>query len=349
MNHTPVIALVSVLALTGCNLHGRPTIERKSRPAGPERAVATETATPETVVSPGIVEPWGSEVELSAQEPGRIAAMLVSEGDRVEPGQVLATLDDSAQQHAVELATADVAESKAALARLERGATSEELQQAQADSDAAAAQDQLASAAAGRTAGLHRDGIVSDDAFDRASAEARTQAAIARRANARLAELKRGSRTEDLQAAQARLESAQARLGVAQASLLRRRVVAASAGTVLLSRQHAGEFYTPGAAALFVIGDLTRLQIRLEVDDIDAAVPTPGAPCDLYSDAGVTLAKGTVVRLAPKLGRRALPLESPTARADVRVREVFVQVASATNLVPNQRVWGHIPRTSASR
>ncbi len=191
------------------------------------------------------------------------------------------------------------------------------------------------------------DRLVSDDERDRLMADARAQSAVAERLAARLAELERGARAEDREAARARARAARARLELAEASLARRQVIAPQAGTVPLSRLHAGEFYTPGAGALFVLGDLTRLQVRLEVDEIDAAVPVPGAACAIYSDAGVRLADGTIVRLAPKMGRWALALESPTARADVRVREVFVEVPATSMLVPNQRVWGHTPRAAA--
>ncbi len=347
MRYTSLAGFALTIALAGCgNLHGRPTIERKARPVAPDRPVATEAVDPDTVVSPGIVEPWDAQVELSAQESGWIAHILVNEGDIVQAGQLLATLDDTAQRHGVELAKADLAESEAAFARIERGATFEELQQAQAEYDAAAAREEFARAAAARANQLHGDGVLSDDERDRTTADARSQSAVAHRASARLAELTRGARIEDRQAASARLLAARARLQVAAASLSRRRVVAAGAGTVLLSRLHVGEFYNAGAGPLFVLGDMTRLQVRLEVDEIDAAVPVPGAACVIYSDAGVRLAEGTIVRLAPKMGRRALPLESPTARADVRVREVFVQVPPTSTLIPNQRVWGHTSRTA---
>jgi multidrug resistance efflux pump len=343
-----IAALALSAALAGCNLHGKPTVERKTRPIGAARPVAAEAAEADTVVSPGIVEPWGAQVDLSAQESGWIADILVHEGEAVRRGQLLATLDDVVQRRAVELAKADLAEADAALAKIERGATREELEQARADHDAAAARDAFAGAAAARIARLHDDGVVSDDERDRASAEARAQAASAARAAARLAEIERGPRIEDRNAAAARLLAARARLRVAEASLDRRRIIAASDATVLLSRLHAGEFYNAGAGPLVVLGDITRLQVRLEVDEIDAAAPAPGEPCTIYSDSGVRLANGTVVRLAPKMGRRALPLESPTARADIRVREVFVEVPATSRLLPNQRVWGHTHRGGRS-
>ncbi len=358
--------LVAVLALaaplSGCGLHGKPKVERKTRtakasgtPAAPaisatfEAAAATEEPEPDTVISPGIVEPWGSQVELSPQEPGWIARIVVKEGDVVEPGQLLAVLEGAAQRHSVELAKADLAEVLAILARIETGATPEELREAKADHDAAAARRDFARSAAARTTLLHVDGAVPDAEADRAAADAQAQTALAERAEARLQEMKRGARAEDRSAARARVAAARARLQLAEANLARRRIVAPSAGTVLLSRFHAGEFHGPGAGALFVLGDVSRLQVRLEVDEIDANEVRRGAPCALYSDGGVRLAEGTVVRLAPKMGRRALAIESPTARADVRVREVFVEISATSRLIPGQRVWGHTSRAAAAR
>jgi multidrug resistance efflux pump len=347
MKYAKIGAIALTAALAGCNLHGRPPVERKARPLAPERPAATEAAGADTVVSPGVVEPWDAQVELSAQESGWIARILVKEGEVVQAGQLLATLDDTAQRHGVDLARADVSEAEVTQARIDSGATAEELQQAQSDCDAAAARAEFSRATAARMDRLHGDHAVSDEAVERATADAREQSALAARASARLAELKRGARIEDRQAAAARLLAARARLRVAEDSLDRRRIAAPGAGTILLSRLHAGEFYSAGVGPLFVLGDMTRLQVRLEVDEIDAAVPVPGDVCTIYSDAGVRLTAGTIVRLAPKMGRRALPLESPTARADVRVREVFVQVPSTSGLVPNQRVWGHTSRTGA--
>ena len=111
---------------------------------------------------------------------------------------------------------------------------------------------------------------------------------------------------------------------------------------MLLSRFHAGEFFVAGGEPLFILGDTSRLRVRLEVDDIDAFRVSQGARCALLGDDGEKIADGVVLRLAPRMGRRGLSIESPTARSDVRVREVFVDAGSVASLVPGQRVWGHI-------
>jgi len=347
-----MVLIVIAASAAGCNLHGRPTVERKSRPAAasPRPAAAgAENAEADTVVAPGIVESWGDQVDLSAQESGWISQITAKEGDVVRAGDPLAMIEDAAQRHAVELAQADLAEAQAGLTRIERGATAEELRQAEADVEAASARSGLARTTHVRTSNLYAEGIVTKVEAERAEADARAQSALADRAEARLLEVRRGARVEDRDASRARLETARARLRVAGDNLARRRILAPVGGTILLSRFHAGEFYAAGAGPLFVLGDMSRLQVRLEVDEIDALDVRPGAVCRLYSDGGARIADGRIVRLAPKMGRRGLALESPTARADIRVREVFVEVAAASKLIPGQRVWGHASRSNPVR
>ena len=346
--HLSLAVMALATPLSGCGLHGKPTVERKAAAqAGPSRtgpASLADAVEPEHVVAPGIVESWGGDVQLSAQESGWIGQVLVREGEAVRAGQLLATLDDGAQRRSVELAAADLAEAEAALTRMERGATAEELRQAQAEHAAATTRAELARSDAARAARLGQGGAVSLAEVERTAAEARASAALAERAEARLQEVRRGARAEDRSAARARVAAARARLRLAEAALERRRVVASVAGTVLVSRSHPGEFYNAGAGPLLVLGDTTRLQVRLEVDEIDASAVAGSAACGVFSDAGARLTQGIVVRIAPRMGRKGLPIESPTSRQDVRVREVFVEVPASSGLVPGQRVWGRVSR-----
>ena len=87
---------------------------------------------------------------------------------------------------------------------------------------------------------------------------------------------------------------------------------------------------------------LSKLQVRLEVDEIDAFRAKEGLTCGIYGDDGAKITEATVFRLAWRMGRRGLPVDSPTARLDVRVREVFVELPGTEQLVPGRRVWGQI-------
>jgi HlyD family secretion protein len=307
--------------------------------ATPAPSDGSETS--QQVVAPGIVEAWNGEVALSAPDSGRIATIVVAEGQTVAAGQLLAVLDDDLQRAAVEIARAEVAEAEAAMARSLHGATQDERQQARADAEADEVRATYALSNARRMGRLGDGHAIAPAEVDRAAAEARTQAAVARASTARLGALEHGTRLEDRNAARARLAAARSRLGLAELTLSRREVRARTASTVLLSRFHAGEFYNQGTAPLFVLGTLSRLQVRLEVDEIDALRLKKGGRCVLYGEDAARIATGTIFRVAPRMGRRGLPLESPTARADVRVREVFVEVPEGNGLIPGRRVWGH--------
>jgi multidrug resistance efflux pump len=347
--HRPGIIIAVALIASGCGLHGKPSVDRSKALAyahpAPSPSGPPDLAEPERVVAPGIVEAWGGNIELSPQESGWIATLLVEEGDRVDAGQTLAVLDDAAQHAAVDLAQADLAEVEATRAKTLRGATTEELRERRADAEAARARSRLAESDARRASKLGRESALAPAEVDRVIAESTAQLAVASAAEARLAGLERGARGEDRSASNDRVASAQARLDLSRANLERRRVVAPVAATVLLDRRHPGEFFTVGGAPLLVLGDTSRLQVRLEVDEIDAFRVREGAGCTLYGDDNRKIVAGTVFRIAPQMGRRGLAIESPTARADVRVREVFVEASGASGLIPGQRVWGHLVPT----
>jgi multidrug efflux pump subunit AcrA (membrane-fusion protein) len=332
-----------VASASGCDairkMHGKPVVERRDTRATPG---ASGLADADAVVAPGIVEPWGGEVALSPLESGWIARIDVAEGESVEAGQVLALLDDAVQRAAVALARAGLAEAEATAAKTARGATVEELRQARGEAEASEVRADWARRDAERTAHLGSEAAVAPTETDRARAEADALTATARSRAARLAEIERGARSEDRAAADDRVLAARARLELAQTNLERRRVVAPAASTVLLSRFHAGEYYAVGGAPLLVVGDESRVQVRLEVDEIDALRATVGGVCLLFGDDESKIGEGRVVRVAPRMGRRVLSVESPTARADVRVCEVFVEADRDRALLPGRRVWGHL-------
>ncbi len=74
----------------------------------------------------------GPQVDLAAQVGGRLARVLVEEGETVLPGQLVATLEDDLIQQRIAGADAEIAITQAQLALLQAGTRPEEIQRAKA-------------------------------------------------------------------------------------------------------------------------------------------------------------------------------------------------------------------------
>jgi multidrug resistance efflux pump len=318
----------------GC--HGPPAVDRKRAPDDPLHPVGAGV-----VAAQGIVEPYGGEVRLASVEAGVVAEIFVEEGATVEAGELLARLEDSSQRAAVDVARAEV---RQAAAELEgTAATPEEVRVAEADLATATARIEQQRRESERADRLGKAGAIAPAELERIVATLDVDEANVAAARARLSLTKRGARPAERTTARARLEAAEARLASARAALARREVRAAQAGMVLWSRYHVGEFCSP-EGPLFVLGDVDRLQVRIEVDDYDAPDLDVGTSCELRADDGVILGDGQLARLSPELGRRALRTERPTDRTDARVREAFVEIEPSEGLAPGRRVWSYCTR-----
>lgn len=336
----PALLAVGLLVGVGCG-------QSTAKPDDNAALVAPRASSADRVVAPAIVEPLGGAVELAAQEAGRVAEIFVKEGQKVTAGTRLARLDDGLQAAAVQASRSDVAEAEASLARARRGATQDELMQLRQERDAALARARISADDSSRNKRLAEKGAITEAELLRSENQAQADAASAAALEARYKNLAAGTRREDLAIAQARVEAAQARLAQTSASLERRQVVAPQDGTVLLSRYQPGEYYNPGGEALFVLGDVSRYQLRADVDEIDTARVQLGATAKVRTDQGSqVVAEGQVTWVAPQMGRKSLSTESPTARGDIRIREVLVETPAQSPLLPGLRVWVEIPAST---
>jgi multidrug efflux pump subunit AcrA (membrane-fusion protein) len=183
---------------------------------------------------PGTVEV--QEVLLGPRVGGRVAAVHVREGQTVEAGRVIATLEardlvarrDQARHHRESLAAAyekayhgplpeEVAEAKgladaaaARLAKLRAGPRAEDKEQARQDLAAARADEEQAERTLARVAPLAR-GPVSPQEYEAALADRDRARGRARAAAAALARLNAGTRAEEIAEAEADADRAAAR------------------------------------------------------------------------------------------------------------------------------------------
>ncbi|MBL0421701.1 efflux RND transporter periplasmic adaptor subunit [Ramlibacter sp. AW1] len=185
-----------------------------------------------------------SRVELGATVTGRVEAVRVREGDRVEAGQLLVQLEQPELRAALAQAQASERQAAARLAGL-RSTGRQALQAAVAQAEA---QWRNARAEWARNEQLVAQGFVSEARLDdarRAVAVAAAQLDAARAQAGAAAD-----RGTDTAQAQAQLELARAAVQAAQARLAQTRVLAPTAGRVLRRQVEPGQIVQPGRALL---------------------------------------------------------------------------------------------------
>jgi len=234
----------------------------------------------ETLHASGTLE--ARNIDVGSKEGGRVAKVMIQEGDQVKAGQVLITFEDSQLAAIVMQARGQVEQARATLAKMEHGNRPEEIAQAQAaahppsgipgflDEDLRAAKANVVKAQADlndakitldRTQGLVDQGVFArqllDDAVSRwkmaqatldnanhavTSAEGRL-----RQASEAQTLSEKGFRKEDIDAAQADQVAAQGALALAESRYAERQVLAPADAVVEVMDIRPGDLLLPNA------------------------------------------------------------------------------------------------------
>jgi HlyD family secretion protein len=306
----------------------------------------------------------GAEVVLSFEAPGRVSMVAVSEGDRVERGQLLAQLDQSDLELQVHSAEAVLASAQAQLDALREGARPEEI--SASEGQVAAAQAALDQAIAQRDQ-LRGGAAEADIAAAQAAVES---------ARADLDQVRAGPSPEERAQAQAALDSAKASLDQAQAAYdqvagqknvgMLPQSLALQNATIemkraqanydaLLSHPTPAELAAAQAQVAQAEAHLAQLEARLEpqlrvanaaVDAAEAQLDIAQAQLDLLragarsseiAAAQAQVEQSTVAvdsaRLASKRANLEAPLDGTVARTDIEIGESVSAQMPAMTLV----------------
>jgi RND family efflux transporter MFP subunit len=275
---------------------------------------------------------------LSADTPGRIVEMNVTEGSVVKKGDIVARLfsdeyraalravqaEIAAQESSVERAGAQVAAAEAQLPRLEA-----EVARARASVLEQEQQLNVASVRLKRAEGLLTEGVGPQEAVDAARSERiRVEGALnIARAGLQSATSTVTQQGAELVALRAALRETQARLPVlnanreaAQATLDKTEVRAPFDGIVVLKDAEVGEVVSPnslggnsrGSVATMV--DFATLEVQVELPETNLSAAVVGAPATIFLDAYPERPyAGRVERIWPTANRQK-------ATVEVRVR-----------------------------
>lgn len=281
-----------------------------------------------SVAGAGVVEPLTENIAVGSPLPGVVVEMFVRVGDEVAAGQKLFRLDDrqlraerTARQAALDSARASLVKLQAMPRREEVPIDEAKLREAKAG--LVDAREQLARA----DRGLKTNVVSEDDFFRRKNAVAQAEAQVAR-ADAELKLLRDGAWKPDVAVAESQVTMAEAQLQQTETELDRLVVRAPVRGRVLQKNVREGEYVgVPPGQALMVLGDVSTMHVRMDVDETDIGRFRPELP-------GKAITRGANKRELPLRFVRVEPYVVPkksltgvgSERVDTRVLQVIYAV-----------------------
>jgi HlyD family secretion protein len=223
-------------------------------------------------VNPDLIRVSGNieltEAEVSFKIPGRVEERLVSEGETVTAGQVVARLDSQELSQEKALRQAQVSSARAALAELQAGSRTEEIAQAQALLERAQADQERAQVEFERQKKLYQQEVISTREYDLAKTTRDGAEAKVREARESLALVKKGPRQEKIDQARASLQAAEQALAQAQTRLEYTVVVSPLSGIVLSKNIEPGEYVSPGTPVV-TVGEVSQVFLRAYINETD--------------------------------------------------------------------------------
>ncbi len=259
------------------------------------------------------------EVDMAFRVSGRIAAIDVEEGAKVEPGQLLAVLDPAPVDSRITEADAMIAQARAQLAALQNGSRSQDIGQARAQVDAAQAALRKAQQDVDRRQALVEPGAISRDLWQ-ATVSQRDQAqAQLAGAQQTLSKLQAGPRVEEIEGAKAQLRAAMAARGTLVVDRGDTALRAASAATVITRAQEPGAIVQPGQTVLTLSIDRP-LRVRAYVAESDLSRIAPGMKVEVTADGNARTYHGTIGFISPRAEFTPKTVQTEDLRTDLVYR-----------------------------
>jgi HlyD family secretion protein len=224
------------------------------------------------------------QVKLAFNGSERISDMRFQEGDRINKGDLLASLDKTRLQHATDQAAARVAAQQEVVARLKAGTRPEEIRQSRAEVEAARITADNAERTSRRLADLTKRKLASQEQADNARAAADAAKAKQRAAEEALRLAEAGPRKEDIAAAEAMLKADQAQLALARRQLSDADLYAPADGVIQDRLLEPGDMASP-QRPVYTLALTDPLWVRAYIGETDLGRIHPGMRATVHTDS----------------------------------------------------------------
>jgi HlyD family secretion protein len=245
----------------------------------------------------GYVE--GEYVYVASPVAGRLETLEVARGDQVAAGAQLFALDRSGEVPARDDAAARLAQAKARLADLQKGARPSELEAIEAQLAQARAMLELSEAELRRQERLVETKVASREALDRALASAERDQARVAELKAQLETARLAARVDEIRAAEAEVAAAKAQLAEAEWRLDQMSPVARQGGMVIDTLYRPGEWVPEGSPVVTLLPP-ENIKVRFFVPETVLGGIEIGAEVQVSCDACPPDLTATVSFISPE-------------------------------------------------
>ena len=223
------------------------------------------------------------EVDLAFQVGGRITQLDADEGRWVEQGNVIAALDPTDLQLALQQTTATANAARANLDALKAGTRMQEIRAAEADLQKAQSQLNFAKAEVKRVSFLVPKKLASEEQLEQAQLQYEVALASVEQAKQTLSLLREGPREEDIQRAEqefiARTEASE----ISKQQLAYARLVSPVTGMITVRLTEAGEVVAPGQS-IARVAQIEKPWIRAYINETQLGRVRVGQPAQIKID-----------------------------------------------------------------
>ena len=224
------------------------------------------------------------EVNLAFMTEGRIDKLLVEEGDKVKPGQLVASLEKGYLQDALAADQARAEAQQAVVAKLEKGNRHQEIAKARADVEAVKANLVNARQEYERQKSLVSSNVASKARLDLARAQMDQLTAQLVAARQGLDLMQAGFRVEDVRQAQAQLKAAEAQVSFDRRRLKDADIFAPADGIILSRIREPGSIVSAGQP-IFDMALTKPVWVRAYVSETELGRLHPGMKATVTTDS----------------------------------------------------------------
>lgn len=185
--------------------------------------------------------------DLAFEMPGKITEVLVSDGDQVQAGQVIARLDTDTLKAQQTATLARLDQSKFVMNELDAGPRKEQIAAATADTAAAKSDYDNAKIRAKRREALAKDNAIPIEEYEQSKFDVQTAKSVWQSAFERLSELRAGTRQEQLSAQLATVAQLEASAKEMEVAISKSTLVAPYAGTIIKHYLDPGSIAQPSS------------------------------------------------------------------------------------------------------